>query len=277
MTYLKNVKEIQRHNKRYERDEETYELAINHLTDMLPEEFNKLRGFHSQKIKLSDFENVAYMKIDEPLPENVDWREKGAVSEVKEQLPEEFNKLRGFHSQKIKLSDFENVAYMKIDEPLPENVDWREKGAVSEVKEQGLCGSCWTFSAAGALEGQNFLKTGKLVNLSEQNILDCSDDSYGNYGCDGGLMMNAFKYVRENDGIDTEESYPYEGYQAQCRYSNESRGATAYDAKLLPWGDELQLQAAVASIGPISAAINSGLIRFYKKGIFSSLKMPKNC
>uniref|UniRef100_A0A1I7VDJ4 Pept_C1 domain-containing protein n=1 Tax=Loa loa TaxID=7209 RepID=A0A1I7VDJ4_LOALO len=80
-------------------------------------------------------------------------------------------------------------------------------------------------------------------------------------------MMNAFKYVRENDGIDTEESYPYEGYQAQCRYSNESRGATAYDAKLLPWGDELQLQAAVASIGLISAAINSELKRFHKKSV----------
>merc|ERR1712179_459484 len=135
----------------------------------------------------------------------------------------------------------------------PSSVDWRNQGLVTGVKDQGQCGGCWSFSATGALEGQYFRKTGQLISLSEQNLIDCSS-SYGNHGCNGGVVQWAYNYIKDNRGVDTESSYPYEGRDASCRYSSAYRGATCTGYVSIRRNDENDLLNAVGSVGPVSVS-----------------------
>nr|ABK63481.1 cathepsin S [Channa argus] len=151
----------------------------------------------------------------------------------------------------------------------PGAMDWRDLGCVTSVKNQGSCGSCWAFSAVGALEGQLAKTTGKLVDLSPQNLVDCSG-KYGNHGCDGGFMTNAFQYVIENQGIESEASYPYIGLEQQCHYNPEESAANCSQYHFLPEKDEEALKEAIATIGPISVAIDASkpTFTFYSSGVY---------
>lgn len=156
------------------------------------------------------------------------------------------------------------------NQKLPDSLDWRDKGCVTDVKYQGSCGSCWAFSAVGALEAQLQLKTGKLVSLSAQNLVDCSTEKYSNKGCNGGFMTRAFQYIIDNNGIDSEASYPYRAQDGQCQYNSKYRAATCSKYTELPFGSENALKEAVANKGPVSVAIDARHSSFflYKSGVY---------
>ncbi|XP_045606343.1 digestive cysteine proteinase 3 [Procambarus clarkii] len=162
-----------------------------------------------------------------------------------------------------------NIFHANKSLPKAVDVDWRTKGAVTPVKDQGQCGSCWSFSSTGALEGQHFLATGNLVSLSEQNLVDCTV-SYGNAGCDGGWMNTAFAYIRDNGGINTEATYPYEAVDGRCRFNSNDIAATVTGYVDIDYYNEDALQQAVQSVGPIAVAIDASnwSFQFYESGVY---------
>lgn len=149
---------------------------------------------------------------------------------------------------------------------IPDEVDWTKEGAVTPVKNQGQCGSCWTFSTTGAMEGAYFLSTGNLVSFSEQQLVDCDKTDSG---CNGGLMDNAFEFIEDNGGLCTEEDYSYLGTQQDtCALCSPVNGSA-----VTKWTDvsrnEEALMVAVAQ-QPVSIAIEADKVgfQFYKSGIF---------
>merc|ERR1712072_538341 len=167
-----------------------------------------------------------------------------------------------------------DLAYLGRDtysgETLDDSVDWSTKGAVTPVKNQGQCGSCWSFSTTGSLEGAWEIANGKLVSFSEQQFVDCDKVDQG---CNGGLMDNAFKFAEKN-AICTESSYPYKGRKGTCEASSCTVGlplgsVTGY--KDVATDNEQDLMDAVTK-NPVSIAIEADKSAFqmYKSGILSS-------
>lgn len=161
----------------------------------------------------------------------------------------------------------QNIHFYNPNDKLPDSVDWRASGLVTNVKDQKDCGSCWAFSAVAAMEGQHAKATGNLVSLSEQNIVDCDSDCYG---CGGGWPNHAIQYVINNSGIDTESSYPYTAVDGDCNFNNTKVGAK-FSKVVNILDNDTHLLHALATVGPISVAIDAeNDFQFYSRGIFTS-------
>ncbi|KAJ3670261.1 hypothetical protein LUZ60_010585 [Juncus effusus] len=152
---------------------------------------------------------------------------------------------------------------------LPVSVDWRQNGAVTSVKDQGKCGSCWAFSTIVAVEGINQIKTTNLISLSEQELIDCDTDD--NSGCQGGLMENAFEFIKKTGGITTETDYPYLAANGTCNSVKKNSPVVVIDGhENVPVNSEEALQKAVAN-QPVSVAIEAAgkPFQFYSHGVFT--------
>ncbi|KAL4569788.1 hypothetical protein LXL04_025431 [Taraxacum kok-saghyz] len=193
-----------------------------------------------------------------------------AVNEFADLTNQEFTSTRNrFKAHECSSSSPSAFMYENVTS-VPTSMDWRTKGAVTPIKDQGQCGCCWAFSAVGAMEGITQLKTGKLISLSEQELVDC-DTSGVDQGCDGGLMDDAFDFILKNKGLTTETNYPYKGVDGTCNNNEASNNAaTITGHEDVPANSESALLKAVAS-QPISVAIDaSGSdFQFYSSGVFT--------
>ena len=164
-----------------------------------------------------------------------------------------------------------NPAHPSFSNAAPDSFDWRDKGLVTPVRDQGMCGSCWAFSTVANLEGLYYKLKGVAVDLSEQILVDC--DTYDS-ACNGGLMEYAFQWIKEN-GMETEEDYPYTGYKGSCK----ADPSKYIDMKVTGWKklgsststwspvDEEEIKEFLYETGPLAIALNANPLQTYTGGI----------
>ncbi|XP_067824180.1 procathepsin L-like [Heptranchias perlo] len=234
-----NMRYIKQHNLEHSMGKHTFTVGMNQFGDLTTEEFNEhMNGFLQVRADNS---------TEEEVDKDDDYDEDNVVDE----------------DDVVDADDESNDGVQGVI------VDWRTKGYVTPVKNQGRCDSSWAFSATGALEGQMFRRTRKLVSLSEQNLVDCSR-RYGTYGCRGGWMHLAYRYVMRNRGINSAATYPYTGRDGLCRFKRNSVAATCKSYRFVRRNCEPCLARAVKYRGPIAVAIDAGHRSFqlYRNGIY---------
>ncbi|KAJ6681103.1 CYSTEINE PROTEASE FAMILY C1-RELATED [Salix koriyanagi] len=196
------------------------------------------------------------------------------VTKFSDLTPKEFRRQFLGLKRRLRLPTDANKAPILPTSDLPTDFDWRDHGAVTNVKDQGSCGSCWSFSATGALEGAHYLATGELVSLSEQQLVDCDHEcdpeEYGacDSGCSGGLMNNAFEYALKSGGLEREEDYPYTGTdRGACKFDKSKVAASVSNFSVVSV-DEDQIAANLVKHGPLSGFFLLSMVQWLSMQFF---------
>lgn len=190
------------------------------------------------------------------------------INQFTDLTPEEF-KAQYVGGLKTEFGSYGCKSFSSSASGSPSSIDWRNKGAVTSVKDQGQCGSCWSFSSTGAIEGAWAISKGQLIDLSEQELVDCATGvSYGSHGCNGGQMEGGFKFVIEH-GQCSLASYPYTAKDGNCKTcSSVAHISSCSDVKP---NDQISLKGAVAQ-QPVAVAISadSKIFQSYSSGVITS-------
>ncbi|KAI5091760.1 hypothetical protein C0J45_18966, partial [Silurus meridionalis] len=260
----------------------THSILANPIQDLIHTSpvghVNRLFGHFKEKYERSYEDEVEHEKREHNFVHNVRYihsmNRAGlsyslSVNHLADRTEKELAMMRG-----VKLRKTPNKAQPFPTElrslTLPDSLDWRLYGAVTPVKDQAVCGSCWSFAATGALEGALFLKTGERVVLSQQMLVDCTW-GFGNNGCDGGEEWRAFEWIMKHGGISTAESYGgYTGMNGLCHYNSSFLTAHVKSYTNVTSGDLEALKAALYKFGPTAVSIDAAhrSFSFYSNGVY---------
>ncbi|CAG9855678.1 unnamed protein product [Phyllotreta striolata] len=255
-------------------------LVISELYCSLEHEWNQFKVTYNKKYKTSREEQRRFKAFKKNIREitNHNTRFKKGLETFEKGLTvfadltkNQFDKKYGFNLFKPKTMIVYTSTHRHNKSASTEYFDWREKGAVTPIKDQGICGSCWIFSAIGMLEGYNLLKTGQLISLSEQNVVDCFSSS----SCKGGFPVDAIHYVKEN-GISTAADYPYRQTQDKCK-GNVPRITIDFEGFNTLNVTEDGLKKLLIKFGPLGISLYvSGVWRLYKRGVWYQKECSDN-
>jgi cathepsin F len=270
-------------NENESKEKDTYELFLNFIATngksySSIEEFNKRFQAFKENLKNVGFENkkenqnINDKKQAIQLPKFIDisqeeFRSKYLKLKIHLKPKNQTEKKKPRNLQKENQNK-EKKEKRNLQE-LPKSFDWRNFGKVSSVKEQGECGVCWAFAAAANLESLYAIKYNKILDLSEEQMLDC--DSVNN-GCDGGNMEDAFKYLNKAGGLMREADYKYTQIKDRCKFNIAKSVVQVRGWKVLDTNDEDEIARILMEKGPLSIGINADNLQLHQKGIYDESK-----
>ena len=198
-----------------------------------------------------------------------------AINHLGDLHPDEFRKmyLNSIDPTKSSVHNLDDRPPSPQKASLPKTVDWRSKGKVTPVKDQGQCGSCWTFAAAGAIEGAVAIATNKLISLSSQQLNDCVNSAAGYFsrGCNGGYKEEAFDYVKRNGGIASNSKYPYLAIDQPCNKHKAKEVIAKISGFVTVSANNPEALMAAVSVQPVGVDIEAdqNIWQFYSSGIIT--------
>lgn len=263
---INNQKPESNDNLKFLESKETYDLFLDFITHQ-GKSYSSIEEFNTKFKAFKENLELVGIKEAEKLPKFIDISKEDFKKKYLN-LKIDFKKIQE-EKEKSNSKKPRNLQQGRILTELPKSFDWRELGKVSSVKEQGECGVCWAFTSAANLESLYAIKYNKILDLSEEQLLDCDQV---NNGCDGGNMADAFDYIRKAGGLMSEKDYKYTEKKSSCKFDKSKIVVKVREWKVVATTDEDEIARILMERGPLSIGINADQLQLHESGIYDPRK-----